>query len=100
MNERRFVPAALLTDPGGGVFQHFPNYWWITDAEGRLFFVETVPGTKLHPPGVSPQCNAAEGAVRIIRDRYYPELEIRRVPSIYVPMGFGGLMHLPKEAVA
>ena len=100
MTERRFVPVHLLTDAGNGVFQHFRDYWWITDAEGRLLFVETVPGTGLHPPGVSPQCNAAEDVARFIQRRSYPELEVRQIPSIFVRAGFEGLLHLPRETVA
>lgn len=100
MNERRFVPVEQLINVGSGMLQHFRDYWWITDAEERLLFVETVPGTGLHPPGVSPQCNAAEGAARLIQRRCYPELEVRQIPSVFVPVGYGGLLHLPKEVMA
>jgi hypothetical protein len=86
-----FIPVAKLADPGGGLFQHFKNWWWTTNTDGDLVFYRRV-GQSIMYPQVNPEQEVCE---RLTKD-LFPGLEVRQIPSVLVRTTSFGTFPIPK----
>src|SRR5215469_14287665 len=89
-----FLPVAEATAPGkGGFFQHYVDAWWtVHPVNGLLFFnpKNARTGRRRHGRYGFPQCNTDERIARKVgldtAGSLWPEIEIRKFPSVWVPV--------------
>jgi hypothetical protein len=84
-SDYNFLPLEEAVSPKrGGYFHHVINGWWAVHPEWGLVFWK-----KGQRPGLgAPQYNSDERIVRSVglRDIPWPEVEIRQIPSVWVPI--------------
>ncbi len=73
------VPIKDLTFPKNGCYDIRLDWWWIVKNESLLFYCQTSMSFG------SPQCNADRRLAESVRDRIYPEAEVRQIPAVYIP---------------
>lgn len=92
---RVFIPAETLTDPCSGPCESLRNHWWVTNAKGELLFYRENSGRSKR--FFTPQANSDRRICAFLCTRFYSDLEIRQVPSVFVKINQNGSMPIPEE---
>ena len=73
-----FVPFSEASKPPGGMIMHYQDRYWVCCPERGVLFYKTSKRDDGRP-----QCNPNEEVAIYIRNRLYPDLEVRHIPSVF-----------------
>lgn len=93
--EQRFAVGERV--PGEEI-SSIENSWWIAHPERGLAFAREAGGQSKRY--CSPQCNVNQDVARVIQQKYYPSLQLRFEPIVYVRRTIGGAYLIPTGALA
>jgi hypothetical protein len=69
------VKISELNTPKNGLFDiHIDHYWIVTKDDEVLIYRD-----------FSPQCNMSETLTTKLRDKIYPDCDVKQIPVIYLP---------------
>lgn len=69
------TPLKDVTTPGNGTYRIYKDYWWIVTPDNEI----------MQYGGRSFQCNANRKVSEAIRDKIYPQCEVRKIPLVFIP---------------